>query len=248
LLFGMLAVSYLGEAATQVLWPLFAAVLALALIALWMFFRHINRSANPFIPPRLIVGPGFGAVNLLNAVYGGVSSAVIALVPLYAINRYGISALDSSVLLVAQGAAAIVLSTVSTFALRRTGYRAPLYVGGAVMAAGTLLLAVSPVAGVTAIVWLAASTFLIGVGRGMNNPASRNAGLQLAPKQASTIAALRTMSMQIGTIATVTIDTAILASSHDPGWMQAVLFVVEAALVLASLPMVAKVPEHSGSW
>jgi MFS family permease len=248
LLFGMLAVSYLGEAATQVLWPLFAAVLALAVIALWMFFRHINRSANPFIPPRLIVGPGFGAVNLLNAVYGGVSSAVIALVPLYAINRYGISALDSSVLLVAQGAAAIVLSTVSTFALRRTGYRAPLYVGGAVMAAGTLLLAVSPVAGVTAIVWLAASTFLIGVGRGMNNPASRNAGLQLAPKQASTIAALRTMSMQIGTIATVTIDTAILASSHDPGWMQAVLFVVEAALVLASLPMVAKVPEHSGSW
>ena len=144
--------------------------------------------------------------------------------------------------------AAIVLSTVSTFALRRTGYRAPLYAGGAVMAAGTLLLAVSPVAGVTAFVWLTASTFLIGVGRGMNNPASRNAGLQLSPKNASTLAALRTMSMQIGTIATVTIDTAILAGSHDAGHTQAVLFALEAALVLASLPMVAQVPEHSGSW
>lgn len=248
LLFGMLAVSYLGESSNRAWWPLVAIVLALAVLALWMFFRHINRSDSPFIAPHLIVGPGFGAVNLLNMVYGGVSSAVIALVPLYAINRYGISALDSSALLVAQGAAAIVLSTVSTFALRRTGYRAPLYVGGAVMAAGTLLLAVSPVAGVTAFVWLTASTFLIGVGRGMNNPASRNAGLQLSPKNASTLAALRTMSMQIGTIATVTIDTAILAGAHDPGWTQAVLFALEAALVLASLPMVAQVPEHSGSW
>lgn len=248
LLFGMLAVSYLGEAVTHAWWPLAVIALAVAVLALWMFFRHINRSADPFIEPRLITGPGFGAVNLLNAVYGGVSSAVIALVPLYAINRYGISALDSSALLVAQGVAAIVLSTVSTFCLRRTGYRAPLYAGGAVMAAGTLLLAVSPVAGVTAFFWLTASTFLIGVGRGMNNPASRNAGLQLAPKSASTLAALRTMSMQIGTIVTVTIDTAILAGSHDAGRTQAVLFALEAALVLASLAMVARVPEHSGSW
>ena len=83
-------------------------------------------------------------MNLLNAVYGGVTSAVIALVPLYAINRYGIGALDSSALLVAQGVAAIILSIASTFALRRTGYRAPLYAGGAIMAAGMLLLAVKP--------------------------------------------------------------------------------------------------------
>jgi MFS family permease len=248
LLFGMLAISYLGEAATHVWWPAFAILLALAALALWMFFRHINRSANPFIAPHLIVGPGFGAVNLLNAVYGGVVSAVIALVPLYAINRYGMSALDASALLVAQGAAAIVLSVLATFALRRTGYRAPLYAGGAVMAAGMLLLAASPVAGVTAFLWLTASTFLIGTGRGMNNPASRNAGLQLAPKHASTLAALRTMSMQIGTIATVTADTAILAMSHDPGRVQALLFAVAAALVLASLLTVARVPNHSGSW
>lgn len=248
LLFGMLAVSYLGESSAAPSWPLVAVLFAAAAFALWMFFRHINRSASPFIAPHLIAGPGFGAVNLLNTVYGGVTSAVIALVPLYAINRYGISALDSSALLVAQGIAAIVLSVVATFALRRTGYRAPLYVGGAVMAAGVLLLAVSPPAGVTAFLWLTGSTFLIGMGRGMNNPASRNAGLQLAPKSASTVAALRTMCMQIGTIATVTLDTAILAGSHDAGSTQAVLFAVAAAVVLASLTLVSRVPEHSGSW
>jgi len=248
LLFGMLAVSYLGESTADLSWPVLAALVAVTVLALWMFFRHIGRSANPFIPPRLIVGPGFGAVNLLNAAYGGVSSAVIALVPLYAINRYGIDSLGSSVLLVAQGAAAIVFSVVSTFSLRRTGYRAPMAAGCVVMAAGVVLLAVQPVAGMTAVLWLAASTFLIGMGRGINNPASRNAGLQLAPKSASTLAALRTMSMQIGTIVTVTADTAILAASHDPGSAQAVLFVAEAALVLATLPLVRRVPEHSGAW
>jgi MFS family permease len=247
-LFGMFAVSYLGEAAGDVHWPLFAVVLAVAVLALWMFFRHINRSANPFIAPHLIVGPGFGAVNALNLVYGGTASAVIALVPLYAINRYGLSALDSSALLVAQGAAAIVFSVVGAFSLRRTGYRRPLLLGSIVMAAGMLLLAFSPVAGFTPFVWLAAATFLIGVGRGINNPAGRNAGLQLAPKSASTIAALRTMGMQIGTIGTVTIDTAILAGSHDPGHVQALLFALQAALVLATLPLVRRVPDHSGSW
>jgi MFS family permease len=109
LLFGMLAISYLGEAAADVWLPLFASLLAIAVLALWMFFRHIERSTQPFIAPRLISGPGFGAVNLLNTVYGGVTSGVIALVPLYAINRYGLNALDASALLVAQGAAAIVL-------------------------------------------------------------------------------------------------------------------------------------------
>lgn len=247
LLLGMLAISYLGEATGHEWLPVFSMLLAVAALALWMFFRHIKRAPNPFIAPHLISGPGFGAVNLLNAVFGGVTSGVIALVPLYAINRYGISALDTSALLVAQGAAAIVLSVVGVLALRRTGYRAPMYAGGAIITAGILLLALSPV-GVTPFMWLCGSTFLIGVGRGANNPASRNAGLQLAPKNSSTLAALRSMCMQIGTIVTVTVDTAVLARSHDPGWIQALLFALAAALVLAVLPAITRVPEHSGSW
>jgi MFS family permease len=222
--------------------------LMVAVVALGMFFRHISRSAQPFIPPRLIYGLGFGAVNLINMIYGGATSGVIALVPLYATNRYGFDALDSGSLLIAQGLAAIILSIAGAFALRRTGYRPPLYAGGVVTAAGMLLLAFSPVAGIPPYAWLAGSAFLVGAGRGMNNPASRNAGLQLAPERSSTIAALRTMCMQIGTIITISIDTAILASSHDPGRTQALLFAGAAALLVAALPLIARVPEHRGSW
>jgi EmrB/QacA subfamily drug resistance transporter len=248
LLAGMFAVRYLAESSAYLWSPAFVIPLAIAMVALWMFFRHINRSAYPFIPPRLISGSGFGAVNLLNGLYGGITSGVIALVPLYATNRYGIDALNSGVLLIAQGAAAIVLSTAAAFALRRTGYRAPLYVGGVVTAAGMLLLALTPAAGIPPYVWLSGAAFLIGAGRGANNPASRNAGLQLAPEHSSTLAALRTMCMQIGTIITISIDTAVLATSHDPGHIQAWLFAGAGALLVASLPLVTRVPEHRGSW
>jgi MFS family permease len=108
LLAGMLAVGYLGEGNVYAWSPAFVAPLAIAIVALWMFFRHLNRSAYPFIAPRLIYGPGFGPVNLLNAIYGGVTNGLVALIPLYAINRYGIDALGSGTLLVAQAGVAIV--------------------------------------------------------------------------------------------------------------------------------------------
>ena len=248
LLSGMLAVSYLAERNAHAWSFEFVIPLAIAIVALWMFFRHINRLAHPFIAPRLISGPGFGAVNLVNALYGGVTSGVVALVPLYARNRYDINALNSGTLLIAQGAAAIMLSIAAVFALRRTGYRRPLYVGAAVIVIGMLLLALSPVAGIPPYAWLAGSAFLVGLGRGANNPASRNAGLQLAPEHASTLAALRTMCMAIGTIVTISIDTAILANSHDPGRIQAWLFAATAALFVVALPLITRVPEHRGSW
>src|SRR5579883_1138427 len=248
LLAGMLAVRHLAERDARALSPAFLIPLAISAVALWLFFRHINRRADPFIPPHLIAGPGFGTVNLINGVFGGVTSGVVALIPLYASNRYGINALGSGTLLIAQGAAAIVFSIAGAFALRRTGYRLPMYVGGVIIAAGMLLLALDPPAGIPPYAWLAGSAFLVGVGRGANNPASRNAGLQLAPAHSSILAALRTMSMSIGSIITISIVTAILAGSHDPGRTQAWLFAAAGALLVVALPLIARVPEHRGSW
>ncbi len=248
LLLGMLAVGHLAEPNARPWSIAFVIPSAIAIVALWMFLRHINRSAHPFIAPRLISGPGFGTINLINGLYGGITSGVVALVPLYASNRYGINALGSSTLLVAQGVAAIIFSIAATFALRRTGYRRPMYVGGVGIAAGMLLLALAPLAGISPYAWLAGSAFLVGAGRGANNPASRNAGLQLAPEHSSTLAALRTMCMSIGTIVTISIVTAILASSHEPGRIQGWLFGMAGALLLAGLPLIARVPEHRGSW
>jgi len=248
LLAGMLAVSYLGESQASVSSPVFVVPLVVAVVALWGFFRHIHRSGQPLINPRLIHGPGFGPVNLVNVIYGGVTAGAVVLIPLYATNRYGISALGSGTLLIAQGIAAIVASVTATLVLRRTGYRPPLYVGGFVIAAGMTLLALPPATGIPAHGWLACSAFVVGAGAGIANPASRNAGLQLAPEHASTLAALRSVGRQTGLIVTISAATAILASSATPGTVQAWFYVATALLLLIFLPLVARVPEHFGSW
>jgi len=248
LLAGMLAASYLGEAGARPWSPLFVVPVVIAIVAVRMFFRHVHHSPQPFIAPRLIHGPGFGPVNLVNVVFSGVTFGMVALIPLYATNRYRIGALGSGTLLIAQGAAAILLSVAAALALRRTGHRPPLYAGTAVIAAGMILLALRPVGGIPPYAWLAGSAFLVGVGAGMINPPSRNAGLQLAPEHSSTLAALRSMGLQVGSITTISIATAILASSHESGTVQAWFYVAAALLLVAALPLITRVPEHRGSW
>jgi len=248
LLAGMLAASYLGEQSAHATSPAFLAPFAIAIGAITMFFRHIGKTPHPIIAPRLIHGPGFGPVNLANTLYGGMTAGAVVLIPLYATNRYGIDALGSGTLLIAQGAAAILLSVAAALTLRRTGHRPPLYAGGVAIAIGMLLLAMNPIAGITPYAWLAASAFLIGAGAGTINPASRNAGLQLAPQHSTTLAALRSLGRQVGGITTISISTAILASSPSPGAVQARIYVVVAVLLVAALPLIARIPEHHGSW
>lgn len=244
----MFAAAYLGERHAHAWSPVFVVPLVIAIVALSIFVRHINRSAQPFIAPRFIHGPGFGAVNLITGLYGGASLGAIALIPLYATNRYGMNALDSGTLLVAQGAASIALSIVAALALRRTGYRPPIYIGSVTIAIGMLLLALSPVADIPPYVWLAGSAFVVGAGYGTSNPASRNAGLQLAPEHSPTIAALRSMFLQLGSIAAISIATTVLAGSKHPGAIQAWAYAAAALVLVAALPLIARVPEHHGSW
>lgn len=248
LLAAMFSASYLGEGNARAWPPALVVLLTISMVAMWAFFRHINHSMHPFIDPRLIYGPGFGPVNLINALYGGVTFGVVTLIPLYATNRYGFDALDSGLVLTAQGAAAIILSIMAALALRRTGHRLPIFIGSITIAIGTLLLAASPIAGIPPYAWLSGSAFLVGAGSGAINPASRNAGLQLAPEHSSTLAALRSMCLQIGSITAVSIATAILTSSNDPGGIQAWIYVALALLLVAALPLIARAPEHHGSW
>ncbi|MCO5287346.1 MAG: MFS transporter [Chitinophagaceae bacterium] len=248
ILSAMFAASYLGEKKANILSAPFLILIVFSAFALFLFFRHINRTNTPIIAPRLIHGKGFGSVNIINVVYGGVSQGVVALVPLYAANRYGLSALDSGTLLVAQGVAAVILSTVVTIILRKSGYRPPLYAGVITMAIGIALLVIPPPEVFSSYTWLAIATFLIGAGAGAINPSCRNAGLQLAPEHASTLAALRSMCLQIGSILTVAISTAILTGSSHPGNVQAWIYLASSLLFLIAIPLIKRIPEHHGTW
>ncbi|MEO8949553.1 MAG: hypothetical protein ABI308_14155, partial [Mucilaginibacter sp.] len=125
---------------------------------------------------------------------------------------------------------------------------APLYIGCSVLIIGMVLLIIPPVAGLSPFAWLAISTFLIGVGVGTINPSCRNAGLQLAPEQSSTIAALRSMALQLGAIFTIAIATAVLSGGNGSTHVHAMINLAVALVFLLSLPLISRIPEHKGSW
>ncbi len=248
LLAGMLSASYLGETDVKLTSAQFYIPLLISIGALIGFFRHINKESVPFIAPRFIYGRDFGFVNLLNVIYSGGMIGAISLVPLYAVNRYGIDALSSGTLLTAEGIASVALSAIVTMLLRKIGYRLPLYIGCAVIALGIALLAFSPIFGLSPYVWLAVSAFLIGVGAGINSPPARNAGLQIAPEESATIAALRTLCIQLGSIITIGVSTAIIAGTPHPDVTQSHIYIAMALLLLLFIPLVSKIPEHKGTW
>ena len=247
LLPAMLGVAYLGGAGGDPVGAQFLVPEGVALVAAALFVRHAARAESPFISLRFLIGRGFGVMNLLNFLYGATVLGFAPLVPLYAEDRYGLPALAAGTLLTARAVGMISTAGAAVYLLRRTGYRWPIVVGFVLCACGLVATAASP-PGLSAYLWLALATGICGVGNGTSTPAANNATLQLAPEHTAAVAGLRGMFRQSGAITAVSITAAIIARSSDPGLAQAHIFLVFAAILIGSLPLVLLVPDHRGRW
>jgi EmrB/QacA subfamily drug resistance transporter len=242
-------ITSIGNRNTAVYDPIFLVPEAAALAALYLFIRHTKRSAEPFIPLRLLRARGFAVMNSLNLLWGVVGFGVASLAPLYAEDRYHLAALNAGTLLAARGVGAIVIGAAAAMALRRTGYRMPLIIGFILVAIGTIAMAIAPRLGLSPYVWLSIGAGITGLGNGTANPASRNACLQVAPDEVAAITGLRQMFVYMGIIFSVSTVTAILNRSANPGLAQAhLLWIVAGVLILVMVPLVFRVPEHKGTW
>jgi MFS family permease len=247
ILSAMFGIAFLGSGGVRVYSPAFLGPELIAVLAGWLFLRHASRDPAPFIPIRLLRGRGFGAINVLNLWYGSVALGFGALVPLYAEQRYGIKPLAAGTLLSARAIGVIALSSLAVLALRRTGYRLPILVGYLMMAGGLVLMSISPPV-LSAYTWLGVGAGLTGVGMGLCIPAANNAIMYMAPDDVAAISGLRGMFRQAGSITAVSITTAVLAQSSNPGITQAHIFWVLAVIGVLTLPLILRVPEHRGSW
>src|ERR1039458_3094304 len=87
--------------------PLFVVPEAVALVLLVLFVQHTRHAFEPFIPVRFFRARGFAVMNSLSLFWGVCGFGVASLVPLYAEQRYHLSALSAGTLLTARGAGAI---------------------------------------------------------------------------------------------------------------------------------------------
>jgi MFS family permease len=218
-----------------------------ALVAVTLFIRHSRRAEAPFVPARLLVGHGFGTMNLVNFLLGSFAIGTSALLPLYAQDHYGIPSLESGTLLTIRALGMICVTGLAVMAMHRTGYRRPILLGILVVSTGLILVSLSPVGHVSPYLWLSVSAGITGLGMGVAMPAANNATLHLAPTQVAAISGLRGMFRQAGGLITISIATAVAAQSANPGHALGIAFLSLAVAALCILPLAMRIPDEPTS-
>jgi EmrB/QacA subfamily drug resistance transporter len=242
-----IAATYLGDAGHSPSDPTFVGLVVAAVIAATVLFRRSGQVGS-ILPAELMRGRGFGVMNLINILYGAGAIGLSALMPVFAQVRYGMSSLAAGTLLTARGVGMIAVAGITTFALRRIGYRLPMTVGYLLVATGLIALAAKPPGTITPHLWLVIATLVIGMGMGTALPAANNASMQLEPSRVASIAALRVTLRQFGSIIAVAVTTALMNRSTDPGSTEAWVFVAFAGLLVGVTTLVRLVPDHRAGW
>jgi EmrB/QacA subfamily drug resistance transporter len=247
----MVALTTLGSDVAILRSPLFWGLLAGCVLVGWLFVRQEKRAADPMLDFKITIKPPFLQVNLYNLAYGMGIFSVMAFVPYYAENRFGMTPVESGLLLTPRSFMMIVMSTVASVWLLKYGYRWPMVVGTAIVIVGLLTLGflsaglqLGPLA-ISPFLAIALSMTLCGTGMGTAAPASNNAGIALLPRQAGAIAGLRSMIRSLGGVLGQGFVVVIMefAPSRTIGLQYS--FICFSLLLLLCLPVVLTIPDSA---
>ncbi len=232
-LFLMLGTNLFAESGTTMSYLAATLCLALCLGLAVAFFFHEKGQPNPILELDLLQSKPFLAANIANILIGAGILGVFSFIPLYATSVYGLSTMMSGMILTPRSVSTIAVSAVTSFMLRRSGYRKPMILGFAIVALGTVLLDAAPLIRSGPAMMLSTLMLLSGIGAGMAFPAANNACIELMPTKVATIVGLRGMCRMIGAALGVSLITFILHMSPDRLTGFKITFIVAS---LGSLP------------
>ena len=151
--------------------------------------------------------------------------------------------------LISFGSLAIIpASIVTSFLLRRWGYRQPIILGLLVVSAATLLLGQDPetwkILGLPfgVVGNMAFIVMLSGLGFGMSSPAAYNACIELMPEKVGTISGLRGMCLYVGGALGISLITVVLHLSSTQASGFRIAFVSSGLVLLFTIPLVFLMP------
>lgn len=212
------------------------------------FYRAEKRGGNQMLDVRLLRSRPFLAANVMNLMIGAGVMGLFAFIPLYATSVHRLTTMMSGMILTPRSVGTIAASTVTSFLLRRWGYRWPMVTGLTIISMGTILLApclhLWDTIGIHAGV-VASISFLVlvsGVGVGIALPASNNACIELMPDRVATIVGLRGMFRTVGGALGVSIITLILHASPDPATGFNITFISFGLGLMCSIPLAFLMP------
>jgi MFS family permease len=222
---------------------------------LYLFFRQELRDSNPILDITFLRSKPFLAANLSNMMIGAGAFGIFAFVPLYATSVHNLSTLVSGMILTPRSLGVIPASAVTSFLLKRWGYRWPMVLGLSIIALSTLLLGdqefqllrmIGKHLGVAEL--LAVLMMITGIGIGIALPASNNACIELMPERVATITGLRGMFRSVGGAFGISLITIILHLSSTPADGFKITFISFGLGLLFSIPLVFLMPSGRERW
>lgn len=239
----------LGNTAGEVQWMLAGLLFIISVILMLLFIRHLNKAKDPIIDLQVLKARPFMAANLYNLVFGACIFGLFSFAPLYATSVYGMSTLQSGLVITPRSIGTILTSTVVSVFLVRWGYRWPMLIGTAVIMTSLVLLGIESQGitilgiGLSATTVLLVNLFLSGAGVGIAGPASNNACIELMPHRVATITGVRGMFRQAGGTISIAITTIILNNSRDMFRGFAIVDFGLAAIILITVPLIFLMPK-----
>ena len=223
IIFLMLGLNLIAENFS--IWFFFLTVifLAISFSFLYLFIRQEKKASNPILDMALLRSRPFLAANLYNMIMGAGFLGIFAFIPLYATSVHKLSTLVSGMILTPRSLAVILAATITSFSLKRWGYRSPMILGLSIISLSTILLGDQGLRflrmigihwGVAQI--LAVPIMIAGIGFGIAMPASNNACIELMPDRVATITGLRGMFRSVGGAFGISLTTIILHLSLTP--------------------------------
>jgi len=249
----MLGLSKIGTSSVTIDWVFTGILLAFGSLCLTFFIRHEFRHKDPIIDLELLRGREFFAANVYNLIYGAAVFGISSFVPLFVVTVYGMSAIQSGIVLSVRAVGTLIAMLLSSAFCMRWGYRKPLLIGSILIAASTLVMAfpLSPLqlggVDISVYVILCAANFVFGFGMGIATPASNNCCIDLIPSKAALITAVFSMFRQGGGAIFVPIITVILENSVKMSTGFSILFIVMTVVSIITIPFVFRMPEKAPS-
>jgi len=216
---------------------------------LLLFFRQERKEPNPILDMALLRSKPFLAANLYNMMIGAGVFGIFPFLPLYATSIHKLSTLVSGMILTPRSLGVMSASAITSFLLKRWGYRWPMILGLTVISLSTILLGGQGLQllrtlgahwGVAEI--LAILIMFTGIGIGIALPASNNACIELMPEKVATITGLRGMFRYVGGAFGISLITIILHSSSSPANGFKTTFISFGVGLLFTIPLVFLMP------
>ena len=249
----MLSLNLIAENFSLFFLLLTVALLFSSFLFIHLFFEQEKKEPNPILDVALLGSKPFLAANLYNMMGGMAFLGVFAFIPFYATSVHKLSTLLSGMILTPRSLVVIPASAITSFSLKRWGYRRPMILGLSVMSFAIILLAgpgfpllrmVDIHLGAAKI--LAILVMIAGIGMGISLPASNNACIELMPDRVATITGLRGMFRSVGGALGISLTTIVLHLSSTPAVGFRIVFPCLAVVLLCTIPLTFLMPTGKG--